>query len=201
MKWRIACILVKTLVLGLVILLAFVTACKPKPEIDSFTITTATPSSYAAGGPTSTPEPQVPYVISGIPHCQGLRDLGYVLKYDWPDIENALQKLADYNWGYYSCSLTQPELKSFIRDKMPKPPYLWQEVSWVEHGDATGSLYFHSVFRAWIYIWVLRQPDNQNSYLVIAKGDPGMPQTWDCRLLHSGTLARLACPICQRTVN
>jgi hypothetical protein len=191
----------RTLACGFVILLAFVAACEPKPQIDSFTISTATPSSYAASRPTSTPEPQVPYVISGIPHCQGLRDLGYVLKYEWPDIENALVKLAEYNWGYYSCSVTQPELKAFIRDKMPKPPYLWQEVSWVEHGDATGSLYFHSVFRAWIYIWMLQQSDKQNSHLVIAKGDPGMPQTWDCRLLLPGTLAHLTCPIYQRKVN
>ncbi len=165
------------------IVIAVAAACKSKPEIDSFTISTATPSSQSSFGPALTPEPQVPYVISGIPHCQGIKDLGYVLKYDWPDIENALEKLADYNWGYYSCSQTQVELKTFIYDKMTKPPYLWQEVAWVEHGNSTGSLYFHSVFRAWIYIWMLRQPGNQNSYLVIAKGDLGMPQTWDCRLV------------------
>lgn len=176
-------ILGTTLAFGLVTLLALVTACKAKPEIDSFTISTVTPGSYIAGGPTSTPEPQVPYAISGIPHCQGLSDLGFTLTFDWPDIENALEKLAEYNWGYYACSQTQVELKSFMRDKMPKPPYLWQEVAWVEYGDNTGSLFFHSVFRSWIYIWMLRQPGNQNSHLVIAKGDPGMPQTWDCRLI------------------
>lgn len=194
-------ILGKSLALELVVLLGLVAACKPKPEIDSFTISTATPSLYAAAGPTSTPEPQVPYVISGIPHCQGLHDLGFVLQYDWPDIENALEKLADYNWGYYSCSQTQVELKSFISEKMPKPPYLWQEVSWVEYKDSTGSLYFHSVFRAWIYIWMLRQPDNQNSYLVIAKGDPGMPQTWDCRLILPESLSRIAFAIRRGGVN
>jgi hypothetical protein len=177
------------------------TACAHKPEIDSFTIMTATPSQVTNLGPTSTPEPQVPYVISGIPHCPGLQDLGVTLAFEWPNIETALEKLKDYNWGYYTCSLSQPELKSFMHEKMVLPPYLWQEVTWVDNGPSTGALYFHSVFRAWIYLWMVPQPSNKDSYLVIAKGDPGAPQTWDCRLLVPETLARVSCPVARRSAN
>jgi hypothetical protein len=191
---------VKIIVFFFVFGVAAMVACKPSTSADSFTISTATPSLHPTDGlPTSTPEPPVPYPISGIPHCPGLQDLGYVLEFDWPDIETALEKLEDYNWGYYSCLLSQPELKAFYREKMPKPPYLWQEVAWVEHGDSTGALFYHSVFRSWIYIWMLPQAGSQNSHLVIAKGDPGMPQTWDCWLWHPNNLA-FACPPCQRSI-
>lgn len=123
-----------------------------------------------------------------------------MLKFDWPDIENALEKLAEYNWGYYSCSVSQLDLKALYRAKMPQPPYLWQEIAWVEHGESTGSLFYHSVYRSWIYIWMLAQPDKKNSYLVIAKGDPGMPQTWDCRLFLPNLQSLLSCSNCRRSI-
>jgi hypothetical protein len=188
----------ESLSLVIVFLSAAIAACKPSLSADSITISTATPPLQAASGqPTLTPEPQVPYPISGIPRCPGLRDLGYVLRFEWPDIETAREKLAQYTWGYYSCETSQLELESLIHTKMIQPPYLWQEVAWVEHGDSTGSLYYHSVYQAWIYVWMLTQPDRKNSYLVVAKGDPGMPQTWDCRLRVPGFPTLLACLDCR----
>lgn len=190
--------LAKCFAIGL-LLIVVAAACKPSPALDTITISTATPSLSGSSGPTSTPEPQVPYPISGIPHCQGLQDLGYVLKFEWPDIENALEKLADYNWGYYSCGVSQSDLKTLIQTKMPQPPYLWQEIAWVEHGESTGSLFYHYVYRSYIYMWMLTPPDRKNSYLVIAKGDPGVAQTWDCRLLFP-SLNPIACLDCRRNV-
>ena len=156
-------------------------------QTSPFTIPKATPGSQPTTvAPSVTGEP-VDYVISDMPHCQGLTDLKAPVKFDWPDIENALEKLADYNWGYYTCAIPQPQLLSLLRDGMPKPPYLWREVNHADHAGGTVVLFYRSFKIIWIYIWVLPGPDTQTSYMFIAKGYPGVPQTWECRLLLPGT--------------
>jgi hypothetical protein len=169
---------------AIAILLLAVSGCmgRATPTADPFDFPKATPlagGEVATRGPMPTPEP---YVTSGIPRCRGLTELPSPLKFDWPDIDEALEKLEDYNWGYYSCTMPQTELQAFVRQSMPKPPYLWEEINKAEHQGGSVYLFYHRVYVIWIYIWMLPQTDAQMSYLVIAKGNPGMAQTWECRL-------------------
>lgn len=174
----------------LALVLGLTAACQGNPSSPNtpYQIITATPGGLP-GGPTLTPEPTVPYVIAGMPPCPGLRNLGAPLKFDWPDIENALEKLKDYNWGYYRCAMTAPELITFLHAGMVKPPYLWQFINMAEHNNGRVSLFYQPFQVIWIYIWMLPGPDDRSSYLVIAKGEPGFPSTWDCRLPVYGPLA------------
>lgn len=147
-----------------------------------FSISTATPS--ASGGvpvrAQATPEPTVEYVISSVPPCPHIEKLAAPLDFAWPNKEEALEKLADYNWGYYRCPMTQAELLSFYRTNMPKPPYLWREVNHADHLGGIVVLFYQAYAVTWMYIWMLPDPANNTSYLVIARGDPGTPQTWEC---------------------
>lgn len=166
---------------GLIYLGLAAVACQGKSSSDStrFSILTATPGAFVSSN--FTPEPTVEYIISDLPRCQGMDKLDF-LKFDWPDIENALEKLADYNWGYYRCDLTQAELSAFYRTNMLKPPYLWREVNHAEHNNGIVVLFYHPVKVTWNYLWMLPGPDAKSSYLVISRSDPGEPQAWECRL-------------------
>jgi hypothetical protein len=110
--------------------------------------------------------------------------------FDWPDMENAQEKLADYHWGYYRCALTQPELTALYREDMVKQPYLWREVNHAEQNSGIVVLFYHPVKITWNYLWMLPGPDAQSSYLVISRSDPGESQAWECRLSSPGTLMR-----------
>jgi hypothetical protein len=144
-----------------------------------------------------TPQAPEEYVTSDMPHCQGLTDLHTPLVFDWPDIEQALEKLEEYNWGYYACDVTQPALQTFLRDTMPKPPYLWREVNHANHNNGQVTLYYQPYSVIFMYIWTLPKPDTQTSYMVIARGDPGIPQTWECRSQSplSDAVAALVTPV------
>lgn len=157
-------------------------ACQRQIDAPSnaFAISTATP---ALGAPTfaRTSESSVEYVIDRMPLCSGIEKLDAPLVFDWPDIEEALEKLKEYNWGYYRCALSQPALLAFHRQNMSKPPHLWREVNHAEHNGGIVVLYYQPFMVIWMYMWMLPNPDKQTSYLVIARGDPGTPQTWECR--------------------
>jgi hypothetical protein len=176
----------RRLVAGMVILLMLVTGC-----VGRATSADDSPTVPQAGRQTPDPlQTPVPYVISGIPHCPGLAELPSPLQFDWPNIDEALKKLETYNWGYYSCAMPQAELQSLIRQTMPKPPYLWEEVNGTHYQGGSVFLFYHEIGATWIYIWLLPQADKQMSYLVIARGDPGELQTWECRLLDAPVMVR-----------
>ena len=121
-------------------------------------------------------------VLAEMPRCAGLTDLRAPLKFDWLDIATALEKLADYQWGYYTCAISQPTLAAFLQEHMNKPPYRWREVNHANDRGGRVTLYFQPDLETFMYIWTLPKPDTQTSYMVVARGDPGMPQTWECRL-------------------
>ncbi len=162
-------------------LVAVACQAKPSPESAGFAISTATPGAFVSSS-AFTPEPTVEYLISDMPRCPGMEKLD-AFKFDWPDIENAEEKLADYNWGYYRCATPQPALSQLYRSDMPQPPYLWREVNHAEHNNGIVVLFYHPVKITWIYLWMLPGPDAQSSYLVISRSDPGEPQAWECRWL------------------
>lgn len=122
-------------------------------------------------------------MVSGMPHCPGLTNLRAPLKFDWPNIEEALEKLAEYHWGYYTCALSRSELAVFLRQNMTKSPYVWRTVNQVEHTEGQVTLYYDPFSITFMYVWTLPKPDTQTSYLIIARGDPGTPQTWECSQL------------------
>ena len=178
-------------------LLALGVACQSQTSPEPFS--TATPSLQSGNVSTTTvatPAPQ-DYIISGMPLCQGMTDLRAPLKFDWPDIETALEKLANYNWGYYTCAMSQSELATFLHDEIVKPPYLWREVNHAEHSSGQVVLYYQRFTVTFMYIWTLPKPGTQTSYMIIARGDPGTPQTWECRRWVSplGYVAVLGTPM------
>ncbi len=130
------------------------------------------PSSESAG---------VENLISDIPRCEGMEQV-QALEFDWPDIENVREKLADYYWGYYRCDVTQPELSLYYRTNMSQPPFLWREVNHAERKDGMVVLFYHPVKVTWNYLWMLPGPDARSSYLVVSRSGPGEPQAWECRL-------------------
>ena len=154
--------------------------CQSKPKVDPFDIPTATPAAAGTPGPTRTPVPRLPYAIEGIPLCTGLEKLPGILSFEWPNGEEALEQLEEYTWGYYKCDPTARELESYLHREMPKPPWLWEEVNGADHLGGHVRLYYQSIQLIWIYIWMLPADAGQHSYLVIAKGDPGEAQTWEC---------------------
>ncbi len=137
---------------------------------------------------TATPGTIAEDVISDMPRCRGMEKLEF-LKFDWPDVENALERLADYNWGYYTCAMAQPELSEFYRVNMMKPPFLWRQVNHAEHDNGIVVLFYHPVKVTWGFLWMLPGPDAQSSYLIISRSDPGEPQAWECRLSSPEILA------------
>ena len=175
--------------------LAVACTSQPSSQPGTFFIPTETPGSQlAAPTPNATASKPEDYVISGMPHCQGLTDLKAPVKFDWPDIDNILDKLSEYNWGYYTCAIPQPELLTFLRTGMPKPPYLWREVNHADYAGATVVLFYNDVDGVWIYIWTLPRSDKETSYMFIAKGDPGVPQTWECLLEPENPIVEAGSP-------
>jgi hypothetical protein len=166
----------------IVVLLGLTAGCTGGSRLadDSPSLPTAAPT---ASGPTPTPEP---YPISSIPRCPGFQELASPLKFDWPNIDEAMKKLADYTWGYYGCAVPQTELQNFFRQNMRKTPYLWEEVNGTQYQGGSVYVYYHSVYATWVYIWMLPQTDKQMSYLVIAKGNPGVGNTWECDSWFTG---------------
>jgi hypothetical protein len=164
----------RRVITGMVVLLVLITGCmgRATPTADSLNVPTATP---ATSGPTPTLEP---YPIASIPRCPGFQELASPLKFDWPNVDEALKKLADYSWGYYGCAMPQTELQAFIRQRMSKAPYLWEEVNGTQYQGGSVFVFYHSVYATWVYIWM--------SYLVIAKGNPGVGNTWECDSWFTG---------------
>ena len=145
------------------------------------------PSTATFPSPNPASETSEDAVVSGMPHCPGLTNLHAPLKFDWPDIEAAFEKLAEYNWGYYSCAISQPELVTFLKQNMSKSPYVWRTVNEVEHSGGQLTLYYEPFSITFMYVWMLPKPDTQTSYLIMARGNPGMPQTWECSQLLPGS--------------
>jgi hypothetical protein len=176
----------KNVAVLLAILTMLAAACQsnPSPAAPDF-YATATPSAQSASAPVSaalTPEPAQDYVTSSLPLCQGLQKLSSPIKFSWPNLETALQQLAEYNWGYYSCSSPQSDVAALFHEKMVKPPYNWEQTNWIENEGTTLGVYYHSVFKVWIYIWMLPSPDKKTSNLVISRSDPGGSMGWECKL-------------------
>ena len=183
--------MIRTILIGFLILLflGLGVACQglPNGQPAPFSISTATPGGKlaAAAAPIATPQSPGDFVKEDLPKCPGFTELKAPVKFDWPDVDKILEKLADYNWGY--CAMPQPELLTFLRAGMPKPPFLWREVNHVDYAGATVVLFYQSGKGIWNYVWTLPGPDKQTSYMLIAKGNPGFPQTWECRQLLPGT--------------
>lgn len=165
---------------GLLVLAIGVAGCQSRPKSDPFEIPTATPAAEGTPGPTRTPVPRLPYPIDGIPLCSGLKEYPGVLSFQWPNVEEALEQLEEYTWGYYECDLPAKDLEAFYHREAPKPPWLWEEVNGADHVGGHVRLYYQRFQLIWIYIWMLPRDGGQHSYLVIAKGDPGEAQTWEC---------------------
>jgi len=46
-----------------------------------------------------------PTILRGSPCGAGLEKIPGVLSFEWPNVEEGAEKLADYSWGYYKCDL------------------------------------------------------------------------------------------------
>jgi hypothetical protein len=104
-------------------------------------------------------------MLERLPKCGRIQVLDTPVKFDWPNIDERLQELADALWGYYSCPGSQKDIAAFYRQQMPKPPINMYETNWVERAEGSVGVYYNGV--SWIYLWVVPQPDNLNSSFVI----------------------------------
>jgi hypothetical protein len=175
--------------IGLLFVGLIAAACQGQPlsQSPSPNVSPAIPGALVSSG--DLPEPTVEYLLSDMPRCPGM-EKREAFPLDWPDMENAQEKLADYHWGYYRCDTPQPALSQLYRSNMDMPPYLWREVNHAEHNNGIVVLFYHPVKVTWIYLWMLPGPEVQSSYLVISRSDPGEPQAWECRLSLPETLIR-----------
>ena len=142
---------------------------------------TAVPA-WGTPGPTPTLEPQLPYPISGLPLCKGLKELPGPVLFDWPNVDEARLKLANYNWGYYACDAPVADLKSYIQANMTRPPYLWMDINSAEYKSGVVHAYFQSIQIIWVYVWMLPAGDRQVAFAVVAKGDPLEASAWRSRM-------------------
>ena len=148
----------------------------PAPATDSST----TPNSQT---PEPTPLSLGAAMLEKLPKCDGIQVLDGPIKFDWPNIDERLQELADAQWGYYSCPAPQAKVSAFYREWMPKPPTNMYETNWVERAEGTVGVYY--IYKGatlnWIYLWVVPQSDNpQESYIIVAQSTE--PVIGECRL-------------------
>jgi hypothetical protein len=139
----------------------------PAPVTDSST----SPNSQT---PEPTPLSLGAAMLEKLPKCDGIQVLDQPIKFDWPNIDERLQELADAQWGYYSCPQPQPIVAAFYREQMPKPPVNMYETNWVERTEGSVGVYYNGSSTIWTYLWVISQPRGaQKSYVIVAQSlDP-----------------------------
>ena len=103
-----------------------------------------------------------------IPKCDGIEIQEKPIIFSWPNIETRIKELGDALWGYYACDQPQAYVLAFYRAHMSEPPYNNQESNWVERAEGSVGIYYNSA-NAWLYIWIVPQPDNpQKTYVIVA---------------------------------
>jgi hypothetical protein len=153
----------------------------PQPTVTA-TIPAINPATTeSAPTPISTPLSVGASLLTRLPRCDGIQILEKPFLFNWPNIEERIKELEGALWGYYSCDRAQVEVAAFYREQMPKPPYNMDETNWVERPEGTVGVYYNSGFIAWIYLWVVPQPDNaQKSYVIVVQSND--PVSGNCRL-------------------
>lgn len=141
-----------------------VPASLPRPAASPTSITSSTPAVIP------TPMSIAEYILSLIPHCDGIQVLAQPVKFVWPNVEQRLKDLEGSDWGYFSCPRPVAEVSAFYREQMPQPPYNLNETNWVDQSEGTLGVYYHAARRTWTYAWVVPQPGNlQASYVIVAQ--------------------------------
>lgn len=109
--------------------------------------------------------------------CDGFQELPGAVKFDWV----GLDKITDVDtWGYYRCRQPAADLAALYHEKMVKPPFNWQEISWVEAPDGKLGVYFDSLRQSWLYLWFLTNSDVSGTLLVAAPRKGDMPLDLPC---------------------
>jgi hypothetical protein len=114
-----------------------------------------------------------------MPVCDEVEALAGDFGFTWPGIEDIKKNSEDLE--YYRCQHSYDQVATFYRDKMPRPPYNWQEVAWVERPEGILGEYFHSAYQSWFYLWFL--PDTsagKTTYLVAAWQQGEIPLDLPC---------------------
>ncbi len=144
----------------------------PTPTPIPTAIPTATPS---APPPTSTPAPA--YMDLNMPGCDGFQELPSAVSFDWP----GLADIQDVDsWQYYRCTQSPADVAALYHGKMVKPPYNWQEISWVELPEGKLGAYFHAVRQSYLYLWFLNKPEISGTLLVAAPRQGNAPLDLPC---------------------
>jgi hypothetical protein len=159
-------------------------ACSNDPQLTqpSATIPARNPATTEST-PTLVPTPLSvgASLLRRLPKCEGIQVLEEPIKFIWPNIEERLIELEGTLWGYYSCEGLQVEVAAFYREQMPKPPYNMDETNWVKRSEGTVGVYYNAGSIAWIYLWVVPQPDNTlKSYVIVAQTNNSVD--FQCRL-------------------
>jgi hypothetical protein len=156
--------------------IGFLTACTNSPAQISAGVpgVTATPMPATALPTATTPalQPTPDYLAQGksllsyIPSCTGLEVQGSPIVFSWTNLD----QIKGATWAYYRCNQPPTGLAAFYRDKLPKAPYKYMEVNWVEKDNGTVGVYYVTA-GIYLYIWMLPLPDNpQESYVIVAIG-------------------------------
>jgi len=169
-----------------VLLLGLAAGCqgKAQPVVPEFysTAVPVAPGASSGAAATATPVPTVEYVISDLPLPQGLEKLSSPIKFEWPDIETVLQKLEDYNWDTIAARCLRQRWRRSSTRGWSSLPYNWEEQHWTDNDLGSVGLYYHSVFRVWIYVWMLPGPDEKSTPTGHRTQRPGTAMGWECRL-------------------
>jgi hypothetical protein len=135
------------------------------------------PAAEATSAPTLSPGQ---YILTLIPDCDGIVILEQPIALVWPKAEQRLKELETAQWGYYRCLQAPAEVSAYYQRETPRPPYNLRETVWVEVTEGTLGLYYHSAFQIWVYLWVLPDPDEAQSALVLVARANGLAFEPDC---------------------
>ncbi len=153
-------------------------ACSNNPQLTQPTATVLPAlnpvTTQTSPTPEATPLSLGASLLQKLPKCDGIQVLDEPIKFDWPNIDERLQELADAQWGYYSCPAPQADVAAFYRKQMPKPPTNMYETNWVERAEGSVGVYYNGSSTIWTYLWVIPQPDDAlKSYVIVAQSlDP-----------------------------
>jgi hypothetical protein len=139
----------------------------PTPVFTPFHLSTSTTPSTPSSSPT--PLPAGARILSDLPKCEGIEIAASSVTFDWPNIEQRFRELADSDWYYFSCPQPSDVVSSFYRENATQPPYLLSETNWIDRPEGSLGIYFHSVKRFTLYLWIVPQSTNhQATYLIAA---------------------------------
>ncbi len=112
-----------------------------------------------------------------MPKCEGFQELPAAVRFEWV----GLDKITDVDsWGYYRCGQARDDVASLYHEKMAKPPYNWQEISWVELPEGKLGVYFDALRQSWLYLWFLTNPNVPGTLLIAAPRKGDMPLDLPC---------------------